>query len=104
MTIEEPRDARPRRRRVVIAAGLVALVVVAVAVFLVLAGRNGDEKPDATINAYLAAWGKEDWPVMAALVDQPPADFAATHQRVVEDLQLGSAGYQPGTIRRHRST
>jgi cell division protein FtsI/penicillin-binding protein 2 len=49
--------------------------------------------PEKTVNAYLAAWGKGDWTSMAALVDQPPPDFAAFHQKVASDLQLTAASY-----------
>jgi len=51
----------------------------------------------------LAAWGKQDWPAMEALVDHPPGDFAAAQRRMVTDLRLVTAEYRPGVVRLHGS-
>src|SRR5579871_2052478 len=49
--------------------------------------------PDQTISTYLEDWGKDDWTGMAALVDQPPLNFASYHQSVLTDLQVTAASY-----------
>jgi cell division protein FtsI/penicillin-binding protein 2 len=49
--------------------------------------------PDQTVMTYLADWGKADWNGMAAIVDQPPPQFASYHQSVVSDLQIAAASY-----------
>ncbi len=49
--------------------------------------------PDQTISTYLGDWGKDDWTGMAALVDQPPLNFASYHQSVLTDLQVTAASY-----------
>jgi cell division protein FtsI/penicillin-binding protein 2 len=88
-------------------AGLIALAVavggMAGAAVVVLASRRDRVKPDATVAAYLTAWGRQDWPAMQALVDRPPANFTAVHQSMVADLRLVVAHYRPGVARLHGS-
>jgi cell division protein FtsI/penicillin-binding protein 2 len=98
------RRRRRQRRTAVGAAAVVAMTAVAVAVALVVIHR-GDRhtSPDATVAAYLTAWSNRNWAAMQALVDRPPAEFAAVHQRVVTDLRLAGAEYRPGLVRIHGS-
>jgi cell division protein FtsI/penicillin-binding protein 2 len=71
-----------------------------VAGVLVAAGRH-HAKPDATAAAYLAAWTKQDFPAMQALVAHPPSDFVAIHQRVVKELHLTGADYRLQAVHSH---
>jgi cell division protein FtsI/penicillin-binding protein 2 len=59
--------------------------------------------PEATIGPYLSAWSAQRYPAMAALVDRPPATFAATHTQVLDELKVTQASYQGGTAVRKGS-
>jgi cell division protein FtsI/penicillin-binding protein 2 len=77
---------------------IVAVVVVAVlaaggGAWLALRPRGA---PDPVAAAYLAAWGRRDWPAMQALVATPPADFAAQHTRQLDALRATEASFVPG--------
>jgi hypothetical protein len=77
---------------------------VAVGVAVVLGARHHPPRPDATVGAYLAAWNRQDWSAMAALVERPAADFAAVHEAMVADLELTALNYRPGPVQVHGST
>jgi len=85
---------------------LVALVVVA-ALVLGAAGAGawwfllrprGSPQPVAA--AYLDAWQRADWAAMQRLVAAPPADFAAQHARVLDDLKVRGRSFTLGPVRR----
>lgn len=46
--------------------------------------------------AYLAAWGRADYPAMRRLVADPPADFTAVQRQAAADLELRTASYRAG--------
>jgi cell division protein FtsI/penicillin-binding protein 2 len=80
-------------------------VIVAVVAVVVLAGAGAGAwwllrpraKPGPVAAAYLAAWGRKDWPAMQAQVDAPPADFAGQHTAMAETLRVTAASFTPGT-------
>ena len=96
------RPRRPRRRRLFVALGALVVVVAAGVAFVVLRPHKANP-PDPVAAAFLSAWSRQDWPAMAALVDQPPANFTAANQAVLTSLQVSSAAYQPGPVVRHGS-
>ncbi|HLY81411.1 MAG TPA: penicillin-binding transpeptidase domain-containing protein [Acidimicrobiales bacterium] len=77
---------------------------VAVAVAVALLAGHRPSSPGPAVDAYLAAWSKQDWPAMQALVHQVPPDFVAAHEGMVKDLEVVSLRYQPGVISRHGAT
>ncbi len=102
-----PGPHRRRNRLLALVGGAVAAVMAAILVLVfVVAGRGGSGAagPEAAATEYLAAWGRQDWAAMAALVDQPPADFTATHQAAVSALQISGATYLPGAATRRGGT
>jgi cell division protein FtsI/penicillin-binding protein 2 len=81
-------------------------VIVAVVAVVVLAGAGAGAwwlllrpraEPGPVAGAYLAAWGRKDWPAMQAQVDAPPADFAEQHTAMVESLRVTGASFTAGT-------
>jgi cell division protein FtsI/penicillin-binding protein 2 len=81
-------------------------VIVAVVAVVVLAGAGAGAwwwllrpraEPGPVAAAYLAAWGRKDWPAMQAQVDAPPADFAGQHTAMAETLRVTGASFTPGT-------
>jgi cell division protein FtsI/penicillin-binding protein 2 len=80
-------------------------VIVAVVAVVVLAGAGAgawwllrpNAEPGPVAAAYLAAWGRKDWPAMQAQVDAPPADFAGQHAAMAETLRVTAASFTPGT-------
>jgi cell division protein FtsI/penicillin-binding protein 2 len=80
-------------------------VIVAVVAVVVLAGAGAgawwllrpNAEPGPVAAAYLAAWGRKDWPAMQAQVDAPPADFAGQHTAMAETLRVTAASFTPGT-------
>jgi cell division protein FtsI/penicillin-binding protein 2 len=83
------------RRWVIV--GLVAVVVLAAAGAGAWWYLRPKPKPDPVAAAYLAAWGRKDWPAMQAQVAAPPADFARQHTDMVEALRVTRASFAPGT-------
>jgi cell division protein FtsI/penicillin-binding protein 2 len=83
--------------------GVVVVAAAAVAVVVIFKKGNG-ERPEAAARPYLAAWSRQDWPGMAALVDQPPATFSTAHQAEVKNLGLISASYALTTVSQHGSS
>lgn len=69
---------------------------------LAACGSSGP-KPDATVVAFLTAWGRMDTTAMARLVDHPPADFAATYQSVSTDLGVTAAVHDAAPAVTHGS-
>ncbi|TNY35183.1 penicillin-binding transpeptidase domain-containing protein [Thermomonospora catenispora] len=67
-------------------------LIAAAAATGVLAGAGawwslrGDAGPRTAAERYLAAWARDDYTAMRALVDAPPADFVARHARTRTDL------------------
>ena len=80
-------------------------VIVAVVAVVVLAGAGAGAwwllrpraEPGPVAAAYLAAWGRKDWPAMQAQVDAPPADFAGQHTAMAATLRVAAASFTPGT-------
>jgi cell division protein FtsI/penicillin-binding protein 2 len=78
-------------------------VIVAVVAVVVLAGAGAGAwwllrptaRPDPVAAAYLAAWGRKDWPAMQAQVAAPPADFTARHTDMLETLRVTEASFTP---------
>jgi hypothetical protein len=80
-----------RQALAAVAALLVLAAVVGVA-YVTLEGRDPDrasaEAPDATVDAYLAAWADGDHEAMADLVRDPPPTFATDHEQLREGLEV----------------
>jgi cell division protein FtsI/penicillin-binding protein 2 len=80
-------------------------LIVALVAVVVLAGAGAGAwwllrsraRPDPVAAAYLAAWGRSDWPAMQAKVAAPPADFAGQHTAMVERLRVTGASFTPRT-------
>src|SRR5580698_9954521 len=88
-----PAGRRARRRRVISVLGAVVLLVP------LLAGCGTTKpKPATTMSAFLAAWSQHDWAAMAALVDNPPSNFAAVNQTAWSTLGVESAVFTPGPV------
>jgi cell division protein FtsI/penicillin-binding protein 2 len=79
-------------------------VIVAVVAAVVLGAAGGGAwwllraraRPEPVAAAYLEAWGRKDWPAMQAQVAAPPADFAARHTDMLEELRATEASFAPG--------
>lgn len=73
---------------------MVTAVVVALSMVSSCSVTGGDDGADAAgevAEAYLTAWAAGDVEAMAALVADPPADFAAVHQQFRSTLQVATA-------------
>ena len=81
----------PRRGVAVLAAAL-ALVPAA----LLSGCGSAPPTPQATADAYLAAWSRQDWAAMQKLTSRPPADFTAVNQAAFRDLTVRSASFTAG--------
>lgn len=91
---------RGRRRSLVAVLLLLAAATAAAAAWWVLIGepRASERAAVETADAFLAAWGREDWPAVRARV-RPPADgVVEAHRAMVEDLDLTAASYEPEEI------
>jgi Penicillin binding protein transpeptidase domain/Penicillin-binding Protein dimerisation domain/NTF2-like N-terminal transpeptidase domain len=53
--------------------------------------------PQATADAYLAAWARQDWAAMQKLTSSAPADFTAVNQAAFRDLTVRQARFTAGT-------
>ncbi|SDH75723.1 penicillin-binding transpeptidase domain-containing protein [Nonomuraea jiangxiensis] len=49
--------------------------------------------PEETADQYLAAWSRQDYAAMRALVADPPPDFESLHRRFFADLKLTRADF-----------
>jgi cell division protein FtsI/penicillin-binding protein 2 len=82
-------------------------VIVTVVAVVVLAAAGGGAwwllspraRPEPVAAAYLEAWGRRDWAAMQARTTAPPADFAAQHTRMLEDVRAATASFAPGPAR-----
>ena len=102
------RGWRPRERTRVrnLVAGFAAVLVVAAVVgtgwWMLEGGLAGPEEPgdtpEATLEAYLDAWEAARHAEMASLVRQPPEDFAATHEQVVDGLGASALSIEAGEV------
>lgn len=63
-------------------------------------GVSAPVGPEITAGRYLAAWQARDLAGMAALVAEPPADFAERHRRFDDELRVTSLSITPGGLRR----
>jgi cell division protein FtsI/penicillin-binding protein 2 len=80
------------------AAALAALAVVC------LAGCGGSSStPQATLHAYLAAWGHGDWTAMKRLVAAPPSTFTAVNADAFGALGVHAASFTAGPVRQSGS-
>ncbi|MBW3667711.1 MAG: penicillin-binding protein [Actinobacteria bacterium] len=88
-----------RRTWVTAAAITVAVLVVGVGAFVVVRARSSNGPEDA-VRAYLDRWARGEWVEMRALVADPPAEFADTHEAMTRDLQVATRRFRRGTVRR----
>jgi cell division protein FtsI/penicillin-binding protein 2 len=86
--------SRRRRRPPALAACALLLAAGATA-----CGSTGPT-PDATVTAYLHAWGALDDAGMRAVTDTPPAGFTATNALVVHAVHATAASYAAGPVAR----
>jgi hypothetical protein len=80
----------PRRGAAVLAAALALAPA---------AGCSGaPPTPQATADAYLAAWARQGWAAMQKLTSHPRADFAAVNQAAFRDLTVRQASFTAGVM------
>ncbi|MBB3728227.1 hypothetical protein FHR33_004087 [Nonomuraea dietziae] len=91
---------RPERRRrkkwPLVTAGLLVPALVAGGVIWV---TRTSGSPEATAEAFLSAWSRQDYAVMKGLVNEAPADFTAAYQRFAKELRLTAASFEAGEPR-----
>ncbi|HEV8652990.1 MAG TPA: penicillin-binding transpeptidase domain-containing protein [Actinomycetes bacterium] len=82
-------------------------LVVAVALVLGAAGAGAwwfvlrpRGSPEPVAAAYLDAWQRADWAAMQRLVAAPPADFAAQHAAMLDNLKVRGRTFALGPVRR----
>jgi hypothetical protein len=54
--------------------------------------------PQATADAYLAAWARQDWAAMQTLTSSPPADFTTVNQAAFRALTVRQASFTAGAM------
>ena len=82
-----------------------ALTAVVVLAGALLGGcSSSPPKPQATANAYLTAWARQDWAAMRRLASDPPTDFTAVNQAAFRDLTVRQASFTAGTTRTSNSS
>jgi cell division protein FtsI/penicillin-binding protein 2 len=54
--------------------------------------------PQTTLEAFVADWNRGEWTAMASLVDQPPADFAASAPALTSGLHATGATYRAAVV------
>ena len=59
--------------------------------------------PQATADAYLAAWARQDWAAMQTLASSPPADFTAVNQAAFRALTVRQASFTAGAMHASQS-
>jgi cell division protein FtsI/penicillin-binding protein 2 len=87
-------------------AGLAAVLVLGAVVgtgwWLLEGGLAGPDEPgdspQATVQAYLAAWEAGRYAEMASLVRQPPEDFREIHEQAVEGLGASAVTIESGEV------
>ncbi len=52
--------------------------------------------PTPTANAFVDAWSHRSWSTMAALVQDPPSDFASLNKAALRTLHVTAASYETG--------
>jgi cell division protein FtsI/penicillin-binding protein 2 len=89
-------------RRVLAVLLVLAMGAVVAAGVVVAPKFLGDDTPEAEANAqeFLEAWGEGDLEAMAARVQDPPATFADDYTAITEGLNVESADYELGDVRR----
>lgn len=93
-----PEEAGVRRRVTIGLAVLAVLVGAGVVATIVVTRKDG--LPHREVAAYLDAWQRFDAPAMARVVANPPPDFEATVAAMHDDLQVTSAHFVAGSLRR----
>ncbi|MGO9560737.1 MAG: penicillin-binding transpeptidase domain-containing protein [Acidimicrobiales bacterium] len=63
-----------------------------------LSGPPPIPSPKPTLSSYLAAWAHRDWSSLAALVDDPPANFRTENARALTTLGATSEAYTAGAV------
>ncbi|MFA5885455.1 MAG: hypothetical protein WDA60_16510, partial [Acidimicrobiia bacterium] len=71
-----------------------AIVAVLVAVLLSACGSGGGSGPDQTLDAYLKAWNRQDYPAMAKQVRKPPADFEQVQRDLLSGVHATTATHE----------
>ena len=59
--------------------------------------------PKPTLSSYLSAWADRDWSTLAALVEDPPADFRTANVQALTALGATAESYSGGALRVHGS-
>jgi len=59
--------------------------------------------PQATANAYLAAWARQDWTAMRQLTSDPPADFTSVNRTAFSHLTVRQASFAVGPMHTNNS-
>lgn len=98
----DSRIALPRSPVVLVL--IVVVVLVTAGVAIVTLTRSPAAAPTPVAESYLVAWTRRDFAAMAALVEHPPPDFVAIHQKMFDDLGVTSWQYQVGTVVTHGTT
>lgn len=98
----DSRIALPRSPVVLVL--IVVVVLLAAGVAVVTLTRSPAAPPTPVAESYLAAWTRRDFAAMAALVEHPPPDFVAIHQRMFDDLGAISWHYKLGAVVTHGAT
>src|SRR5665213_3816398 len=80
-----------------------ALAVCAILAAVGLTSCSSSTSPTAAIDRYLTAWSHGDYGSMAAVVADPPKDFAAVNRQVANALDLVRANYRLQSIRANGS-
>jgi hypothetical protein len=86
-----------RRRLIVLVTALVA--VFGAGAFAVMASNRVRGSASKTAAEYFDAWRKGDIGAMERLVYQPPADFAARHRALSDELHVRSIALTPGPLK-----
>ncbi|WP_327087328.1 penicillin-binding transpeptidase domain-containing protein [Nonomuraea sp. NBC_01738] len=88
--LRQENPPRRRRRWPWVTAAVLTPIVAAGGVVWALRTQGS---PEEVADAYLAAWAKQDYAGMRAMVSEPPADFEQWHRRFRADLKLTGAGF-----------
>ena len=92
------------RTILVLAAGVLVLVLSAVASCAALRTASGPGTPETVAAAYFGAWARGDFAGMRRLADDPPADFAERHRELSRSLRVQSLVLVPGRAVRSGDT
>jgi cell division protein FtsI/penicillin-binding protein 2 len=83
---------------------IVVVVLVAAGFAVITLTRSPAASASPAAEAYLAAWSRSDFAAMALMVEHPPPDFVAIHQKMVDDLAITTWQYKLGAVTTHGST